>query len=653
MMDDINIAGIKIYFGTVEKTDFPDPLELGREKVRVFGIHNPSKEVISTNDLPWAVVMQPTTSSALPTSGITPRLLEGSRVIVIFLDGEYLQVPMIIGTIPFINVGSNIQINGATAESSNIQNNLGQSTLPINSRSGSTDSIRESVQINNVAGAFQEPEDLRPNRRYPYNQVRQSEAGHIEEWDNTPGNERILTQHSSGTFTEIRPDGSSVTKVLKDSYEIVAGEKNVYVSGSVNVIVQGNANLTVEGDYNVNVGGDYNLRVQGSMFEHVNLDKTSLINGNSNSYVVGSSNKTVGMDDSSTIVGSEYKDIYKDKTTNTYGNVTDNTFGTKTTSVTGSLNISSKSSTSILSNNEMELGTSSSMFIRGSTAEILDQSATSVNFDNLDSNDQIEVYDLDFESIEVDITVIPGNSDAKSTVSGVTDSETFRESTRSRSWSDQTGIGNMTRTLNGTTESSRSATAPDFLSNEEAISNFENVKYNYAAGTRRDGRVNVNLESILSATARATGIDIVEIHSGLQPGSRGLRIGSGRHDTGEAADIKLIKNGSYVSGYTTEGREIISSFMREAVRNGIRGAGFSRAYMGDFSIHVDTLGQIVNSSNSRSASSYDRNVLAVWRSEEWFKEVVRSADPSYQYFLVLASGTSCYSRTNSNWSRIA
>ena len=44
---------------------------------------------------------------------------------------------------------------------------------------------------------------------YPNNHVYESESGHVQEFDDTPGAERIHTYHRAGTFEEIHPDGSS------------------------------------------------------------------------------------------------------------------------------------------------------------------------------------------------------------------------------------------------------------------------------------------------------------------------------------------------------------------------------------------------------------------------------------------------------------
>ena len=46
--------------------------------------------------------------------------------------------------------------------------------------------------------------------QYPYNNVMQTESGHFQEFDDTPGAERMRWQHKAGTFTEWQPDGTEV-----------------------------------------------------------------------------------------------------------------------------------------------------------------------------------------------------------------------------------------------------------------------------------------------------------------------------------------------------------------------------------------------------------------------------------------------------------
>ena len=92
---------------------------------------------------------------------------------------------------------------------------------------------------------------------YPYNHVFESESGHITEVDDSPGAERMFRQHMSGTFEEIHPDGSMVTKIMGDNYEIVIGSENIVIKGSQNITVEGSVRELIKGDYIQEIEGDF------------------------------------------------------------------------------------------------------------------------------------------------------------------------------------------------------------------------------------------------------------------------------------------------------------------------------------------------------------------------------------------------------------
>jgi len=84
-----------IWTGVVEDTK--DPLNLGRCKVRVFGVHSDNLREVPTSTLPWAMsIYSPNTGKSFST------LVEGDYVIGYFQDGEASQVPVIIGITPGI-----------------------------------------------------------------------------------------------------------------------------------------------------------------------------------------------------------------------------------------------------------------------------------------------------------------------------------------------------------------------------------------------------------------------------------------------------------------------------------------------------------------------------------------------------------------------
>jgi hypothetical protein len=92
---------------------------------------------------------------------------------------------------------------------------------------------------------------------YPYNHVFESESGHITEMDDSPKAERMFRQHMAGTFEEIHPDGSVVTKIVGDNYEIVIGSENIVIKGSQNITVEGSVRELIKGDYIQEIEGDF------------------------------------------------------------------------------------------------------------------------------------------------------------------------------------------------------------------------------------------------------------------------------------------------------------------------------------------------------------------------------------------------------------
>ena len=112
---------------------------------------------------------------------------------------------------------------------------------------------------------------------YPYNDVKQTDAGHLFEMDDTPTRERIRLQHGKTlTFIEFHPNGDQVHKVFGTDYEITIKNKNVLIKGNCNITVNGDCNMQVKGNHNVDVVGDYNLQVGGKMKTRVRGDVSLL-----------------------------------------------------------------------------------------------------------------------------------------------------------------------------------------------------------------------------------------------------------------------------------------------------------------------------------------------------------------------------------------
>ena len=104
---------------------------------------------------------------------------------------------------------------------------------------------------------------------YPFNHVRASESGHVEEWDDTPGAERLMRYHKAGTWEEIGPDGTRTVNVQMDNYTLVAGEMGIEVTGDLNIKAD-NITFDAKGELTFKSGKDVNIDAGGAC----NIDST-------------------------------------------------------------------------------------------------------------------------------------------------------------------------------------------------------------------------------------------------------------------------------------------------------------------------------------------------------------------------------------------
>lgn len=106
---------------------------------------------------------------------------------------------------------------------------------------------------------------------YPYNHVRATTNGLIEEFDDTPNSVRYRRYHPSGSFVETDNEGTTVRRTVGQNYEIIEQDNNVYIKG--------NCNLTVEGQVNILVKTNCNIQVEGNMNATIRNDLTAAVSG--------------------------------------------------------------------------------------------------------------------------------------------------------------------------------------------------------------------------------------------------------------------------------------------------------------------------------------------------------------------------------------
>jgi hypothetical protein len=136
----------------------------------------------------------------------------------------------------------------------------------------------DNIQLANSKQTWNEP-DSAYGAGYPYNQVTETEAGHLIELDSTPGAERIHVFHKTGTYIEIDVNGSMVRKTVGDNYEVIDHNNFVYVKGAQCLTVEGKTSILVKDDAKIQVEGDLSVTSHGNTLVQ-SAGQTSIISEN-------------------------------------------------------------------------------------------------------------------------------------------------------------------------------------------------------------------------------------------------------------------------------------------------------------------------------------------------------------------------------------
>jgi hypothetical protein len=289
--------GFQWFVGVVE--DRQDPKTLGRLRVRCLGYHTEDLIKLPTSDLPWAHVMNPITSATVSGLGQSPLgAVEGTWVVGFFQDGGDAQQPIIIGTLPGVpselptkgnNKGFQDEVNAnypkytetdvnrlAVGDDDNPHSSLTIRQADRTTSIGRADFDSVDIRRANLTPATLEGDDgtqfdeptIPYDAEYPHNHVYESEGGHIREIDDTPTKERIHERHASGSGYEIGPDGTKVTRVKGDNYDLITGDHFAHIKGSNSTTTDGGVRVFVNADggfsshYTIEVGKNANVNVR-------------------------------------------------------------------------------------------------------------------------------------------------------------------------------------------------------------------------------------------------------------------------------------------------------------------------------------------------------------------------------------------------------
>jgi hypothetical protein len=289
--------------------------------------------------------MLPSTSAGISGLGQSATgLVEGSWVLGYFRDGMDRQEMVVLGTLP--GVPAELSQAGGFYDPNGIypkyKDEPDVNRLAVNNEDLEHLSLtlRKATRITGIAtadfNAYKNPDNTdvlasdgdtfdQPEvpyaTVYPKNNVYESESGHIMEYDDTSGSERIHQRHRTGTSYEIDASGNKVEIIKGESYRLLSNKEQVQIQGQSDITIDGrhklfinksqtqdnhydiqigagaNINIqvddgdvnihTVKGKINMNAGGDYNLKVGGNYTVEVSGNTLETIEGTKTSNTTG------------------------------------------------------------------------------------------------------------------------------------------------------------------------------------------------------------------------------------------------------------------------------------------------------------------------------------------------------------------------------
>lgn len=231
--------------------DHLDPLDSGRVKIEI-----PALRIRNV----WAEPMIGMGGSKGEGGYAIPR--KGSKIFV-FFDGGNIHHPIYFGRspsqtdIPYIFAGKEDEL--------------------ISARNAGVTSTSK----------FTEP-TTNPTVEYPYGQGIKFPNGTLLIVDESNGETKVAMYHPCSSYEEYQNNGDHIARVAKDDYEIIIGDKFMYVGGDIAEVIAGNFDSEIQGDSKqkilgkseTEVLGNIDVKTTGKSTEQVTGDKSFIVGGN-------------------------------------------------------------------------------------------------------------------------------------------------------------------------------------------------------------------------------------------------------------------------------------------------------------------------------------------------------------------------------------
>lgn len=183
-----------------------------------------------------------------------------------------------------------------------------------------------------LKSAIDEPKPTGDKAEYGKIIVKENKAGFVEIADETPGNERKVSLHPTGSYDQKLANGDTTNKVTGKQILIIDKNWEVTIGEEMIVIVSGDQKIEVRKDKVETIKGDSDLMVEGEKRCIVKKDVQDDFKGNYYQKISNESGISVGSDSSLKVGG--------DKKTETSGNAKESVGGNLSITVGGNCTIS-------------------------------------------------------------------------------------------------------------------------------------------------------------------------------------------------------------------------------------------------------------------------------------------------------------------------
>ena len=459
-----------------------------------------------------------------------------------------------------------------------------QPVLPVDERDNETnDKAEEKTELDSAGttnviarkkpsvGGLSDPY----NAQYPYNHVTYTESGHMIEYDDTPGSERINIQHRSGAYIEIHPEGHIVISASK--YHQQSKELHIGVAGNAKLDIGGNMTASVGGDAGIGVRGDVGLETDGNLTAVVE-GRTTLRSAGVTS-LAALSDVYVQADSSVHILSS--------------GNMNMSAQGSFNVRAK-EINLDSSADTNIHAGGKMDLNSASNFTAYGSRIDLNKDGATAATikapFNATFTDEDLVAFSTDLGEQEFDFdfdlpqhTAVGPNGEMSRSKQAMQSYYNIQNENRGGG-SYYSGPGNVyvpkVKDIKIIQKRGDEKAGQVEYRNSEATRNKELVK---------------ELEEIIMYAAKEADVDVIIFSGGQDKKGEGTRrTGSVRHDNGYGVDV-WIYDREFKYQYRTDRSENhkdtakVKSFIAKCVEKGGDkvSAGAGANYMGGTGIHVD------------------------------------------------------------------